>query len=380
MQLSPVDQGFLQRATEVGRRGWGRVSPNPMVGCVVVREGRVVGEGWHQEFGGEHAELHALRMAGLEARGADVFVSLEPCRHFGKTPPCTDALLEAGVSRVVYGAADPGALEGGGGDVLRRAGVRVEGPLLSEREARWENPFFFHGENALPWLALKLALTLDGRIAAGEGRRTDLSGAEAQREVHRLRAGVDALLVGTETALVDDPLLTVRGDISPRKEPVRVLMDARGGRLEGGMRILREGSAPVWILTTPSSPEGWRQTMRSAGAELLDVPSTDEGRINLGRAMESLAERGIRSVLCEGGGRLGAALLRGGWLHRLYLVVVPDLLGAGGVPAFPELRFDGPQGEGRGSRWRLGEPARQLGRDLWMALEPEGEAACSPGS
>ena len=184
--ISPVDLRHLQRALEIGRRGWGRVHPNPTVGCVLVRDGEVVGEGWHSDLGGPHAEVHALREAGERARGATVYVSLEPCDHFGRTPPCSAALLDAGVARVVYGAADPGEVSSGGADRLRAGGVDVVGPVLDLRDARRENPaFFFNHERKATFVALKLAQTLDGRIAEAPGRRTAITGPEARREARR---------------------------------------------------------------------------------------------------------------------------------------------------------------------------------------------------
>ncbi len=174
--LSALDRDFLQRAVEIGRNGWGRVHPNPMVGCVIVRAGEVIAEGWHEALGGPHAEVNALRQAGDLSRGATAYVSLEPCNHFGRTPPCSTALREAGVSRVIYGATDPGSDSSGGGKALRSAGVEVIGPVLSPNEARRENPaFFFNHASQATYLALKLAQTLDGRIADASGHRTSIT-------------------------------------------------------------------------------------------------------------------------------------------------------------------------------------------------------------
>jgi diaminohydroxyphosphoribosylaminopyrimidine deaminase / 5-amino-6-(5-phosphoribosylamino)uracil reductase len=361
------DRIHMARAVELGRRGWGRVHPNPMVGCVITRDGRILGEGWHREFGGLHAERDALRSAeeaGEEAAGATAYVSLEPCRHFGKTAPCTVALREAGIRRVVFGAEDPGARSGGGAADLARSGLEVVGPLLTPAEARRENPAFFHRESRRPWTALKLALSLDGGIATAPGERTAVSGPEAAEEVHRLRAGFDALLVGAGTGRVDDPLLTVRGPVEPRVPPARVVVDGRG-TLAPRARLLREGKGEVHVITTDEAPGEWRRAMEGAGATVHVVPG-EGGRVDLPAAMEALRDRGVTALLCEGGGVLGSALLSAGLVDRLHLVVAPRFLGGGGVPAFP--RVD-PMG---GGRWvPTGEP-RLVGADHWLVFDREG--------
>jgi diaminohydroxyphosphoribosylaminopyrimidine deaminase / 5-amino-6-(5-phosphoribosylamino)uracil reductase len=364
----------MDRALELGRRGWGRVHPNPMVGCLIVRDGDVVGEGWHREYGGPHAEVDALAAAGEAARGATAYVSLEPCCHTGKTPPCTRALMEAGVARVVFGAADTGRDSGGGGRELGAAGLDVTGPLLSEAEARRENPAFFHPDGSRPWVDLKLALSLDGKIAARPGERTSLSGPDAGAEVQRLRAGFDAILVGANTALVDDPLLTVRGSVKPRTPPVRVVLDGRG-RLGPGARMLREGVAPVWIVTGAGAPEGWKADLAGAGARLVEAPTAPDGRIDLPAALSHLRGEGIRALLCEGGGILASALLDGGLVDRLDLIFSPRFLGEQGVPAFPGLGAAPLPGEldrpGEEGEWRVHPEVRRLGPDLWITLDRE---------
>jgi diaminohydroxyphosphoribosylaminopyrimidine deaminase / 5-amino-6-(5-phosphoribosylamino)uracil reductase len=346
-----------------------------MVGCLIVRDGEVVGEGWHREYGGPHAEVNALSAAGEAARGATAYVSLEPCRHSGKTPPCTRALVEAGVTRVVFGAADPGRDSGGGGRELAAAGIDVTGPLLSRSEARQENPAFFHDDGSRPWLDLKLALSLDGKIAARPGERTPLSGPDAGVEVQRHRAGFDAILVGANTAVVDDPLLTVRGPMQPRIPPVRVVLDARG-RLGPGARMLREGDAPVWVLTGGDAPDGWKADLAGAGVRLLEVPTSPDGRIELTAALTLLREEGIRALLCEGGGILASALLDSGLVDRLDLILCPRFLGEQGVPAFPGLGAARRPGEldrlGAEGKWRAHPEVRRLGPDLWITLDREG--------
>jgi len=380
------DARWMERAVQLGRRGWGRVHPNPAVGCVLVRNGAVVGEGWHREWGGPHAEVEAIRNAGEAAPGATAYVSLEPCRHEGKTPPCTLALQRAGVRRVVFGASDPGAASGGGGEVLRSLGMEVSGPMLSEEEANRENPVFFHRDPDRPWTVLKLAVSLDGALAAGAGERTPLTGEEANQAVHHLRAGVEGILIGTRTAQVDDPLLTVRGPVVPRVPPVRVVVDL-AGRLSPELRMLREGDAPVWIVTGEGSSKGWRRQMEGAGARVLPLSGDpDRGASGARQLLGRLRAEGLSSLLCEGGGRLAGSLLHGGGVDRLIHIWVPRVLGGGGVPAFFPT---GGNGE-ISPTWRAG-PLRRWGGDLWVEwdralspaspvfshLPPEGEAGCS---
>ncbi|MEQ8331205.1 MAG: bifunctional diaminohydroxyphosphoribosylaminopyrimidine deaminase/5-amino-6-(5-phosphoribosylamino)uracil reductase RibD [Longimicrobiales bacterium] len=334
---SDPDRAWLERARGLGRRGWGHVHPNPMVGCVLVRDGRVVGEGWHEVFGGPHAEIVALEAAGAEAEGATAFVSLEPCNHHGKTPPCADALLRAGVGRVVYGAADPGPASSGGGARLAAEGVDVAGPLWSRPEAVAENPAFFH--NAVsdrPFVALKLAMSLDGGIAAAAGEATGVTGPEARDRVHALRSGFDAVLVGSTTARVDDPLLTVRHAPAGRVAPRRLVLDARA-RLPTTARMLRDvAEAPVHVFTGPEATEADLERLEGAGAHVHPVPAGPDGRLDLPAVLDDCAALGLRSILCEGGGRLGSALLAGRHVQRLILLVAPVVFGPDRVPAFPD--------------------------------------------
>ena len=333
-RLSGLDRRFLVRAVELGRGGWGRVHPNPMVGAVVARGETVLGEGRHEEFGGPHAEAALLATLGERARGATLYTSLEPCRHKGKTPPCTEAIHGAGVGRAVFWAAEPGAEAGGGGEWLRGRGVQVEGPFGNRADWAAENPVFFHrATSSRPYVALKLAVSLDGRIAPGEGRRVWLTGAEARAEVHRLRAGFDAIVVGTRTWKADDPMLTARGAVTPRVPPVPVLLDRRG-QMTAGLRALDRDAGSRAIVAAAPSAVGRLERRLAGCAEVVAVRVAGRG-LDLGVLLRSLAERRIRSVLCEGGGVLGASLLVGGFVDRLYLFVAPVVVGDGGVPAFP---------------------------------------------
>jgi diaminohydroxyphosphoribosylaminopyrimidine deaminase / 5-amino-6-(5-phosphoribosylamino)uracil reductase len=321
----------LGRALDLARRGWGRVAPNPLVGAVVLAGDRVVGEGWHAEFGGPHAETAALTAAGAAARGGTLVVTLEPCVHHGKTPPCTDAILAAGVARVVAGVRDPDPEAGGGLDLLKRAGVAVElaPPPFAAAAAALNAPFLFtRSQPGRPFVALKLATSIDGRIADAGGRSRWVSGAAARDWVHWLRAGFDAIAVGGTTALTDDPQLTVRGPVTPRRVPVRVVFDRRAMLNHGVQVIATAREVPTWVVASPEAPATNVAVLEAGGVRVFQPASLGAGLVQLRRA-------GIDSLLCEGGGALGAKLLADGLVDRLYWVQAPVWLGERGVPAFP---------------------------------------------
>ncbi len=323
----------MARALALAGRGWGRVHPNPLVGAVVVRDEAIVGSGWHAEYGGAHAEVVALGEAGARARGAELFVTLEPCAHHGKTPPCTDAILEAGIRRVVFAAADPTARAGGGAARLRAAGLEVvEG--VSRAEARAQNRAFFHiHEQGAPFVTLKLALSMDARIGGPGAAPVRLTGPAANDDVHRLRAGADAILIGSRTARADDPLLTARGSVRPRIPPVRVVLDSHAA-LPATSRMLRDGVAPVWVMCRPDAEPARRAALEAAGARILPVAGAPGG-LDLDGMFGALRDNGVGTILCEGGGRLAAALLEADRVDRLVLYLAPVWLGPDAVPAFP---------------------------------------------
>ncbi|MDH3222651.1 MAG: bifunctional diaminohydroxyphosphoribosylaminopyrimidine deaminase/5-amino-6-(5-phosphoribosylamino)uracil reductase RibD, partial [Gemmatimonadota bacterium] len=329
--LSEADRHHLRRAIRLGREGWGSVHPNPMVGCVLVRNGSVVAEGVHRSFGGPHAEADALARAGSEAKGATAYVSLEPCRHQGKTPPCAPALHAAGIARVVFWAPDPGPEEGGGGRWLEEQGVRVQGPYGSEEEWRGENPFFFHRPHRnRPYVAVKLAVSLDGGIAPAGGRRQWLTGPEARGEVHRLRAGFDAILVGAGTWRADDPELTVREWTQPATPPLRVFIDPRGDMASTAAAFQGDGG-PV-VLAVGEAVVDAAATRLGSRAQVFGLPP-GPGGLDMPCLLDLLGRRGVRTLLCEGGGRLAATLLAGGLADRLYFFQAPLFLGSRRVSA-----------------------------------------------
>lgn len=360
----PHDPEWMRRALALAPRGWGRTAPNPMVGCVIVRDGELVGEGWHTEHGRPHAEVEALARAGERARGATAYVTLEPCSHFGKTPPCTQALRDAGIVRVVFAAADPNPKAAGGATVLREMGIEAVGPI-DEHGSRDVDPVFFHCHSEegarRPFIALKLALSLDARIADRAGDSVWITGPEARAEVHRLRTGFDAVAVGIGTALADDPQLTVRGEIVPRVPPTRVVFD-------GALRLPLESNLVRTARQTPVAVVGdERASAESARAlEAAGVKVILAGR-RLERALESLREAGVRSMFVEGGAALASSLLRANVVDRLYLFYAPVLLGPGALSPFAAI--DSPP-IGAAPRWRW-VATEAFGADTLVTLARE---------
>jgi diaminohydroxyphosphoribosylaminopyrimidine deaminase/5-amino-6-(5-phosphoribosylamino)uracil reductase len=353
------EQEAMTRALELALRGWGRVEQDPLVGAVVLKGGEPVGEGWHPAYGERHAETVALADAGERARGATLVVTLEPCAHQGKQPPCTEAIIRSGVSRVVAAMHDPNPVAAGGCARLREAGIDVEVGPLGEAAAVL-NAVFLHGlrESARPFVALKLATTLDGRIADAFGRSRWISGDEAREYIQWLRAGFDAIAVGGRTARLDDPALTVRGPVRPRNAPRRVVFD-RVADLAPQLTLLRTASeTPTFVVVAPDADRARVKRLESAGATVVRAG-------NLGEALASLREQGIASMLVEGGGQLAGALLGGGLVDRYYWVQAPTWLGEGGVPALAGLPNRGLE---QAERWRVVE-RRALGDDTLLVLD-----------
>ncbi|HVT41204.1 MAG TPA: bifunctional diaminohydroxyphosphoribosylaminopyrimidine deaminase/5-amino-6-(5-phosphoribosylamino)uracil reductase RibD [Gemmatimonadaceae bacterium] len=318
---------WMRRALALARRGWGQTAPNPMVGAVVVRDGKIVGEGLHARFGGPHAEIGALAAAGDLARGAEIFVTLEPCDHHGKTPPCVDALISAGVRHVVAAVRDPGEESAGGAERLAAAGITVEFGLEEAVARELNAPFFFQAAGSTrPWVTLKLAVSLDAAIADASRATRQLSGEKARTLVHRLRAQSDAVAVGIGTVLADNPLLTVRHGRRPRVAPLRVVFD-RTARLPLDAKLVKTaGRVPVLVLAqTPAYVR--TAALEAAGVTVERVPG-------LHGALQALHRRGVRAMLVEGGAGLSAALLAAGMVDRLIIFQSPVLLGEGALPAF----------------------------------------------
>ena len=321
----------MAMAVEQARRGVGRTSPNPPVGCVLVRDGQVLATGYHHRAGEDHAEVDALRKLGFQAEGATAYVTLEPCNHTGRTGPCTEALIAAGVGRVVVGVRDPNPRVAGQGlERLRAAGLLVDDGVLGPECEALVRPFARWARDGLPYLTLKQAATLDGAIADATGVRRLVTGPAAHERVHQMRDVSDAILVGVGTVLADDPLLNVR---LPRggRDPLRVVVD-RALRTPPSARMLHSGSGAGTLLLTASDPDGERgRALRDAGAEVVAVPE-GEGGVDLEAALREVAARGCVSVLCEAGPRLGAGLLRARLVDAVAWFYSPRILGDPSAP------------------------------------------------
>ncbi|MFB7467000.1 bifunctional diaminohydroxyphosphoribosylaminopyrimidine deaminase/5-amino-6-(5-phosphoribosylamino)uracil reductase RibD [Streptomyces sp. NPDC056224] len=316
-----ADTRAMRRAVELAARGLGSTSPNPVVGCVITdAAGTVAGEGWHQRAGGPHAEVHALRAAGGAARGGTAYVTLEPCNHTGRTGPCSRALVEAGISRVVYAVPDPNPQASGGAATLRAAGVDTTAGLLREEAEAGNAAWLTSVRLGRPHVTWKYAATLDGRSAAADGSSRWITSAESRGDVHRLRAESDAVLVGGGTLRADDPHLAVRG-IDGATQPLRIALDTRATVLPTA-RIL-DDAAPTLLVVGEDA-----DTRHLPGVELLRLPLHD-GRVGVHDLLAHLHLRGVRSVLLEGGPALAGAFLEGGAVDRVIGYIAPALLGAG---------------------------------------------------
>lgn len=315
----------MRQALALAKRARGRTHPNPLVGAIVVNQGRVVGRGYHHRAGEPHAEILALRDAGPQAVGGTLYVTLEPCRHTGRTPPCTDAIIAAGVRRVVVAVGDPHPQAGGGLALLEAAGIAVEVGDGASEAFQLNLPFFSWVVRGRPWTALKSAMSADGRVATITGASQYLTGAPARHHTHQLRNAADAILVGIGTVLADDPALTCRG-IPNGRDPVRVVLDSHG-RMDANARLLHTGSpAPTLIYTLDSTSNTYERTLFAAGGEVVRV-SEQQGHVRLSEVLRDLGERGLLSVLVEGGPTIHAALLAEGLADSWIGYWAPLILG-----------------------------------------------------
>ncbi|HVX38730.1 MAG TPA: bifunctional diaminohydroxyphosphoribosylaminopyrimidine deaminase/5-amino-6-(5-phosphoribosylamino)uracil reductase RibD [Gemmatimonadaceae bacterium] len=362
-----VDSVLMRRALALAERGWGQTAPNPLVGAVVVAGEEVAGEGYHARYGEAHAEVVALHGAGERARGATMYVTLEPCAHYGKTPPCVDAVIHAGIARVEIAARDPSDVARGGVERLRDAGVRVD--LGVERDAALElnAPFFNAHASLRPWITLKLALSADGAIADPSGVHRWITGPASRAEVHRLRAQHDAIAVGVGTVLADDPMLTVRDAPAPRVPPARIVFDS-SLRIPLGSALVRTArEVPTFVVARAgSAPAAKAQALAAAGVEVLLAASSEA-------ALQLLRERGLRSVFVEGGARLAGSLLADALVDRLIIFRSPLVLGRTAPKAFA---YAPPGFEASISTLRVVDD-RRFGEDA-MTVYALHEVPCSP--
>ncbi len=323
----------MQRAIELAKAGIGAVSPNPSVGCVLVRDGRVVGEGATEPPPGAHAEAVALRAAGDAARGATAYVTLEPCAHTGRTPPCADALIEAGVAAVQIALLDPDRnVAGRGAEKLRAAGIAVEIGDGGAEVQRQLEAYLKHRITGLPFVIAKFAATLDGKIAASSGDSRWVAGAEARAWAHEHRTKVDAMMCGVNNVLLDDPQLTARpGGVTAKRQPLRIVADSRG-RTPRDAKVFGPGGKTLIATTAASDPE-WRAQVEARGAEAIVLPTDPHGRVDLAALASVLGERGVLSLLVEGGGVLHAAFFAAGLVDKVHAIIAPKIVGGALYPA-----------------------------------------------
>ena len=338
---SDADRRYMDLALRLAERGLGQVWPNPPVGCVLVKNGRIVGRGWTQPPPGNHAEVEALTRAGRKAVGATAYVTLEPCCHYGRTPPCTMALIHAGIRRVVVAATDPfPRVDGRGNDQLRQAGIQVDVGLMQDEAETLNAGFLLNVTRKRPLVSLKLATSLDGRIATSQGESQWITGEQARTAGHRLRAIHDAILVGSGTALADDPTLTCRLPGLEDRSPVRVVLDRRC-RLPLASRLAQTANqVPVWLITAEGAPATKVEAYRKAGMEVFTVKLGPKNQLDLAEILGALAGRGITRLLVEGGAAVAASLLRAGLVDRLHWFQAPMIIGGDGRPAIDELFLD----------------------------------------
>lgn len=361
----------MKMALGLAARGRPTVSPNPMVGAVVVKDGQMVGAGWHRRAGTAHAEVLALSRAGDAARGATVYVNLEPCAHQGRTPACAPMLAEAGVARVVAAMQDPDSRTAGRGlEILRAAGIEVQCGLLEDQARSLNETFIHHRVYGRPFVIYKSAISLDGRSAAADGSSRWITGEKARKDVHRLRRACDAICAGVGTVLADDPRLTVRGPAAPRP-PLRVVVDS-AGRTPRGAQVL-SAEAPTVVVTALTETDPRLDHIRQAGATVISAPG-NQGRVSLFDMLKRLGERGVLSLLLEGGATLAGGFAAAGLIDKIVFYLAPTLLGEaahGGFSGWAPRSIDRAVPLGRVSVARLGP-------DLRVTAYPD-FGVCSPG-
>lgn len=329
--MTPTDIKYMKRALTLAKKGVGKTAPNPAVGCVIVKNGVIIGEGWHKKAGGHHAEVHALAMAGTEAAGAEVYVTLEPCSHTGKTPPCCEALIRAGVRRVIAGMEDPNPLVSGRGlKALQEAGIETLCCVLEDQCRAINRPFIKFIRSGLPYVTYKCAMTLDGKIASVTGESRWISSTASRKLVHRMRAESDAIMVGVDTIIADNPQLTVRH--VKGRDPLRVIVDSTL-RTPESVGVLSDTMANgTLIATTETNPKVHGRYIK-CGAKLL-VCKVKNGRVDLHDLWHKLGEIGVSSILLEGGSRLAGDALVQGLIDECVFFYAPKVIGSDGFSPF----------------------------------------------
>lgn len=359
-----ADLAHMKAALGLARRGLGLVWPNPAVGCLLVRDGRVVGRGWTAPGGRPHAETQALDMAGEQARGATAYVTLEPCSHHGKTGPCAEALIKAGIVRVVVAVDDPDPrVSGRGLEMLRKAGISVDLGLLADEAAEVNAGFFCRINNNRPLVTLKSASTLDGKIATHRGESQWITGPKARSAGHMLRAEADAIMVGSTTAVIDNPDLTCRLPGLESRSPVRVVVDSRLRLPLTSKLVATAKQVPTWVVTIKGNDPDRLNAFEACGVEIIEVKTGDEG-VDLTAVLAALGERGVTRLLVEGGAHLAAALLRHDLVDRIAWFRAPLIMGGDGLPAVMPFGVDALDDAPRFTRLSVAE----LGGDIFEYL------------
>ncbi len=334
-----TDHDHMRKALSLALKGKGFTSPNPCVGAVVVKNGVVIGRGWHQAAGMAHAEVEAIedaqRNTPSNTEGATIYVTLEPCNHFGKTPPCTHKIINAGITRVVVGCKDPNPdVSGGGIQYLKENGIQVAGILEKESQALIEDFIWYTKRDKTPFVILKCASTLDGRIATSTGDSQWITNEKSRERVHRLRHEVDAILIGSGTLKADNPSLTSRIENTRTKDPIRIILDSKLSIDEKARVITQESNAGTIVVAGPKAPPEKKKALEKKGVQVLEV-SLKKGRLDLGQLMIKLGRMSIQSLLIEGGGKVASAALKEGIVNKVLFFLAPKFLGGSdGVPVF----------------------------------------------
>jgi diaminohydroxyphosphoribosylaminopyrimidine deaminase/5-amino-6-(5-phosphoribosylamino)uracil reductase len=331
--VDDFDIHFMRLAIREARKGLGRTSPNPCVGALVVKNGKVVGKGYHKRAGLPHAEPNALQDAGPKAKDATLYVTLEPCNHAGRTPPCTHSIIKSGIKRVVVGMADPNPrVAGGGAAYLAAHSVEVTSLVLDDQCRELNLPFIKHSTTGLPWVVMKAGMSVDGKIAASVGERTAITGKQSRQKTHQLRDQCDAILIGGHTALVDNPSLTTRLSKGRQgKDPIRIILDTTLRLPPNSKMLQQESESDTWVFCGPNALSSREKVLQKAGAKVFRVDEDANG-LDLSSVLKLMGQKQILSVLVEGGGRVHGSLLAKGLVDQVFLFIAPMFLGSEGVP------------------------------------------------
>ncbi len=362
-----ADDRFMWMALDLARQGRGRTNPNPMVGAVAVQGAEVVGSGYHKAVGTPHAEIIALEKAGEKANGATLYINLEPCNHHGRTGPCTEAIIRAGISRVVIAMRDPNPLVSGSGIArLQEAGIKIREGVLGQKACHLNETFIKYITTKMPYISVKIAMSLDGKIATSTGESHWITGEKARQFVHRLRDHTDVIMVGIETVLKDNPRLTTRLESGAGRDPIRVIVDS-SARLPLDAKVIESGSAAKTIVAvTAKAPPDKCRVLKAKGVEILELPE-DGGRVDLTSLMGELAARGLSAVLVEGGGTLNYSMLEQGLVDKLFIFIAPLIIGGQESPT----AFSGSGISDLGQVWTVeGMEMKQFDRDLLLIGYP----------